>query len=234
MHTKGRAQLRVGQMINITHDELRIERRKTTELIVSCFRDLPKVPWSDFFSRTARRGGFANYLSGATTLEGRRRRCPSATSSWRRRGRARRSCETLTRTWGFRPYAARRCRFRPRERCSTPRRRGRSRGSVAMSPVPGTRRCPAAPPSGTFSYTGRATRRSTSSTPSMRLVSLRRHESVPLDTLLGGAAGRVRVDRALASHPLLRAMRGCFKPPRCAADGVLRPTRAACPAGVEL
>ena len=50
MHTKGRAQLRVGQMINITHDELRIERRKTTELIVSCFRDLPKVPWSDFFS----------------------------------------------------------------------------------------------------------------------------------------------------------------------------------------
>ena len=46
MHTKGRAQLRVGQMINITHDELRIERRKTTELIVSCFRDLPKVPWN--------------------------------------------------------------------------------------------------------------------------------------------------------------------------------------------
>ena len=65
--------------------------------------------------------------------------------------------------------------------------------------------------------------------------SLRRHESVPLDTLLGGVAGgRVRVDRALASHPLLRAMWGCFKPPRCAADGVLRPTRAACPAGVEL
>ncbi len=102
--TKGRAaQLTVGQMINVTDDELRIERRKTTELIVSCFRDLPKVPWSDFFS-----------------------------------------------------------------------------------------------------------------------------------TLLGGAAGRVRVDRALASHPLLRAMWGCFKPPRCAADGVLRPTRAACPAGVEL
>ena len=75
----------------------------------------------------------------------------------------------------------------------------------------------------------------TSSTPSMRLVSLRRHESVPLDTLLGGVAGgRVRVDRALASHPLLRALWGCFKPPRCAADGVLRPTRAACPAGVEL
>ena len=167
-------------------------------------------------------------------LAGRRRRCPFATSSWRRRGRARRSYETLTRTWGFRPYAARRCRFRPRERCSTPRRRPRSRASVAMA-EPGTRRCPAVPPSGTFSYTGRATRRSTSSTPSMRLVSLRRHESVPLDTLLGGvAAGRVRVDRALASHPLLRAMWGCFKPPRCAADGVSRPTRAACPAGVEL
>jgi len=62
----------------------------------------------------------------------------------------------------------------------------------------------------------------------------RTHESVPLDTLLGGAAGRVRVDRALASHPLLRALWGCFKPPRCAADGVLKPTRAACPAGVEL
>ena len=65
--------------------------------------------------------------------------------------------------------------------------------------------------------------------------SLRRHESVPLDTLLGGVAGgRVRVDQALARHPLLRALWGCFKPPRCAADGVLRPTRAACPPGVEL
>ena len=42
------------------------------------------------------------------------------------------------------------------------------------------------------------------------------------------------LDRALAGHPLLRALWGCFKPPRCAADGVLRPTRAACPAGVEL
>ena len=158
----------------------------------------------------------------------------SVTSSSRRQRLARRYYGTLTRTWGFRRYAARRCRFRPRERCSTPRRRIRSRGSVAMAPVPGTRRCPAAPPSGTFSYTGRATRRSTSSTPSMRLVSLRRHESVPLDTLLGVAGGRVRVDRALAGHPLLRVVWGCFKPPRCAADGVLRPTRAACPAGVEL
>ena len=72
--------------------------------------------------------------------------------------------------------------------------------------------------------------------PAERSIQLyRTHESVPLDTLLGGVAGgRVRVDRALASHPLLRALWGCFKPPRCAAAGVLRPTRAACPAGVEL
>ena len=48
---------------------------------------------------------------------------------------------------------------------------------------------------------------------------------------LGDAARRAR---PRASHPLLRALWGCFKPPRCAADGVLRPTRAACPAGVEL
>ena len=72
--------------------------------------------------------------------------------------------------------------------------------------------------------------------PAERSIQLfRTHESVPLDTLLGGVAGgRVRVDRALAGHPLLRALWGCFKPPRCAADGVLRPTRAACPPGVEL
>ena len=109
-------------------------------------------------SRTARRGGFANYLSGATTLAGRRRRCPFATSSSRRRGRARRSCETLTRTWAFRPYAARRCRFRPHERCSMPRRRIRFRGSVATAPVPGTRRCPAAPPNGRSNCTGPTSR----------------------------------------------------------------------------
>ena len=72
--------------------------------------------------------------------------------------------------------------------------------------------------------------------PAERSIQLyRTHESVPLDTLLGGVAGgRVRVDQAVARHPLLRAMWGCFKPPRCAADGVLRPTRAAYPAGVEL
>ena len=72
--------------------------------------------------------------------------------------------------------------------------------------------------------------------PAERAIQLyRTHESVPLDTLLGGVAGgRVRVDQALARHPLLRALWGCFKPPRCAADGVRRPTRAACPAGVEL
>ena len=80
-----------------------------------------------------------------TTLAGRRRRCPSATSFWRQR-LARRSYETSTRIWGFRIYAAHRCRFRPRERCSMLKRRPRSRGSVAMAPVPGTRRCPAAPP----------------------------------------------------------------------------------------
>ena len=72
--------------------------------------------------------------------------------------------------------------------------------------------------------------------PAERSIQLfRTHESVPLDTLLGGVpGGRARVDRALAGHPLLRALWGCFKPPRCAADGVLRPTRAACPPGVEL
>ena len=37
-------------MFNVSHDESRIVLRKTTELIVSCFRDVPKVPWSDVFS----------------------------------------------------------------------------------------------------------------------------------------------------------------------------------------
>jgi len=70
--------------------------------------------------------------------------------------------------------------------------------------------------------------------PAERSIQLfRTHESVPLDTLLGGAPGRARVDSALASHPLLRAMWGCFVPPRCASDGVLRPTRAACPPTVH-
>ena len=110
-------------------------------------------------SRTARRGAFANYSSGATTLAGRRRRCPFATSFWRRRGRARRSYETSTRTWGFRRYAARRCRFRPHERCSMPRRRIRSRGSVATAPlVPGTRRCPIVRPSGPSNFSGHTSR----------------------------------------------------------------------------
>ena len=56
--------------------------------------------------------------------------------------------------WGFRGFVARRCRTAPRERCSMPSRRGRSRRSVAMAPVRIMRRCPAAPPSDPFSYSG--------------------------------------------------------------------------------
>ena len=189
MHTKGRAQLTVGQMINVTHDELRIERRKTTELIVSCFRDLPKVP-------SVLRDIDA-YL-GLPTLRGAPLSLPAARAvlAAQVKDTLARKCRDGTGTWN----------------ASLP-------GCPAERPIQLYRTRDAA------QYLVHAID---------AIGSLRRHESVPLDTLLGGAAGRVRVDRALAGHPFLRALWGCFKPPRCAADGVLRPTRAACPAGVEL
>ena len=133
-------------------------------------------------SRTARRGAFANYSSGATTLAGRRRRCPFATSFWRRRRRARRSCETLTRTWGFRRYAARRCRFRPREGCSMLKPRIRSLGSVTMA-KPGTRRCPAAPPKDRSNYSVPTSRfrstRSSAVLPAVASASIKRWRDIP-------------------------------------------------------